>query len=64
MDKQSILVNKMVMKLGIEDLNRKIKNCTKCRLSETRINALCGEGNLNAKLMLVAQAPGIKEDVL
>ena len=62
MDKQSILVNKMVMELGIEDLNRNVKNCTKCRLSETRINALCGEGNLNAKLMLVAQAPGIKED--
>lgn len=26
------------------------------------MNALCGEGNLNAKLMLVAQAPGENED--
>ncbi|MEA3457696.1 MAG: uracil-DNA glycosylase [Candidatus Thermoplasmatota archaeon] len=50
------------MEFGIEDLNRKIKNCTKCRLSETRINALCGEGNLDAKIMLVAQAPGENED--
>jgi DNA polymerase len=43
-------------------LNEEIRKCSKCRLSETRINALCGEGNLNAKLMLVAQAPGENED--
>jgi len=34
----------------------------KCRLSKTRMNAICGEGNLNAKIMLIAQAPGEKED--
>ena len=50
------------MELKIEALNKKIKNCTKCRLFETRKNVLCGEGTLNAKLMLVAQAPGIIED--
>ncbi len=47
---------------GLENLNKEIKECKKCRLSETRNNALCGEGNLNAKLMLVAQAPGENED--
>jgi len=36
--------------------------CRKCRLSETRIHALCGEGSLNAKLLLIAQAPGENED--
>ncbi|MCK4443548.1 MAG: uracil-DNA glycosylase [Thermoplasmata archaeon] len=46
----------------IGDLNEEIRKCKKCRLSETRMNALCGEGNLNARLMLVAQAPGEKED--
>ena len=46
----------------ISDLNEEIRKCKKCRLSETRMNALCGEGNLNARLMLVAQAPGEKED--
>jgi len=50
------------MELKIEELNKKIKNCIKCRLSETRTQPLCGEGNLDAKIMLVAQAPGIKED--
>ena len=46
----------------IEELNKKIKNCSKCRLFETRKHVLYGEGNLNAKIMLVAQAPGVKED--
>lgn len=50
------------MQLEIKDLNKKIKRCNKCRLSETRMNALCGEGNIDAKLMLIAQAPGENED--
>lgn len=50
------------MLLEIKDLSMRIKRCTKCRLSETRINAICGEGNPDAKLMLIAQAPGIEED--
>ena len=48
--------------MEIDELNRRIKECKKCRLSETRMNVLCGEGNLNAKIMLIAQAPGEKED--
>jgi len=48
--------------MKIEELNKRIKQCKRCRLSETRINAICGEGNLNAKLMLIAQAPGENED--
>ena len=48
--------------MNIKDLNVEIMKCYKCRLSETRKNALCGEGNTNAKLMLIAQAPGEKED--
>jgi DNA polymerase len=50
------------MQLEIQGLNADIKRCNKCRLSETRINALPGEGNIDAKLMLIAQAPGLKED--
>jgi uracil-DNA glycosylase len=30
--------------MGIEDLNEEIKNCHRCRLSETRINALLIQG--------------------
>ncbi len=46
----------------IDELNKRIKECKKCKLSKTRMNAICGEGNLNAKIMLIAQAPGEKED--
>ena len=48
--------------MKISELNKRIKKCNKCGLYETRINALCGEGNLKAKLMLIAQAPGENED--
>ena len=50
------------MRKQISTLNKTIRKCKKCRLSKTRIHAICGEGNLVAKLMLVAQAPGVKED--
>ncbi|MEA2055276.1 MAG: uracil-DNA glycosylase [Candidatus Thermoplasmatota archaeon] len=50
------------MQLRIKELSAEISRCNKCRLSETRINALCGEGNLDTKIMLVAQAPGENED--
>ncbi len=49
-------------KLGLSNLKEKIKNCNKCPLSKTRKNALPGEGNPNARILLVAQAPGEKED--
>ena len=40
-----------------QNINVEIQRCTRCRLSATRIHAVCGEGNLYAKLMLIAQAP-------
>ncbi len=48
--------------MEIDELNKRIKGCKRCGLSETRMNVTCGEGNLNAKIMLIAQAPGEKED--
>ena len=48
--------------MKIEELNKQMKECKRCRLYKTRRNAICGEGNLNAKIMLIAQAPGEKED--
>lgn len=53
-------MNEMITE--IEKLNQKIKECRKCRLSETRSNALCGEGDINSRVILIAQAPGEKED--
>lgn len=50
------------MQLEIQNLNTEIRRCNKCRLYETRTYALCGEGNIDAKLMFIAQAPGENED--
>jgi len=36
--------------MEIDELNKRIKRCKRCRLSETRMNAICGEGNLNVCL--------------
>jgi uracil-DNA glycosylase family 4 len=43
-------------------MKEQIINCNKCSLSETRKNALPGEGNPKARVTLIAQAPGEKED--
>jgi DNA polymerase len=39
-----------------------LENCTRCPLHKTRTHALHGEGNDNADIMLIAQAPGELED--
>jgi uracil-DNA glycosylase family 4 len=47
----------------LDRLNEEVRGCTRCRLAATRNHALCGEGNLDARLLLVALAPGAKEDL-
>jgi len=37
--------------------------CVKCPLSKSRKNAVPGEGNLNADIMLIGEAPGKSEDL-
>ena len=39
-----------------------LENCTRCSLHKTRTHVLQGEGNENADIMLIAQAPGEMED--
>jgi len=50
------------MKQTIEDINNQIKHCIHCRLYATRMNAVCGEGPVPSKIMIIAQAPGRTED--
>lgn len=50
------------MKQSLNDINNQIKQCTLCRLHKTRINAVCGEGLVPSKIMIIAQAPGRTED--
>lgn len=48
--------------MTMEKLCEAIRECRRCRLCETRMHALCGEGNPDAKLLLVALSPGVNED--
>ncbi len=48
----------------LEELHKKIINCTKCPLHRTRKNPVPGEGPCHAKLMFVGEAPGGREDEL
>ena len=40
-----------------------IKDCRKCRLCESRTHVVFGEGNPNAEIMFVGEAPGENEDL-
>lgn len=43
-------------------ISTSIKNCTKCRLCKTATNPVPGEGNPNAEIVFVGEAPGETED--
>lgn len=47
----------------LEKLNKEIRNCKKCNLWKLRKNAVPGEGPVNAKIMIIGQAPGVEEDL-
>ncbi|MDH5481544.1 MAG: type-4 uracil-DNA glycosylase [Candidatus Bathyarchaeota archaeon] len=44
-------------------VSSEVKVCTKCPLWKTRKNAVPGEGNPNAQIMLIGEAPGYWEDI-
>jgi len=46
----------------LAELNQTIENCRKCKLAETRHKFVFGEGNPNADIVLVGEAPGADED--
>lgn len=45
-----------------KQLYEECSNCHKCPLGETRTNMVFGEGNPEAKLLFVGEAPGADED--
>lgn len=46
----------------MESLKNRILNCKDCDLYKTRNHAVWGEGNKNAPILLIAEAPGFEED--
>jgi len=47
----------------LDNLRKEIGNCTRCKLSKHRKNIVFGEGNPNARLMFIGEAPGREEDI-
>lgn len=46
----------------LDKLNEQCNNCQKCALGATRTNIVFSDGNPNAKIMLIGEAPGADED--
>jgi len=55
-----IYINK---KIALEKLRASIGNCKRCKLSNKRNNIVFGEGNPEASLMFIGEAPGEEEDI-
>jgi len=46
----------------LAELAKEVQNCTKCSLAERRRTVVFGEGNPQARLMLIGEGPGEEED--
>jgi len=49
---------------ALHSLYERSRTCTKCRLASTRTNFVFGEGNPDARLVVIGEAPGADEDAL
>jgi uracil-DNA glycosylase family 4 len=47
----------------LDEVSDEVVTCTRCRLWKSRKNAVPGEGNSEARIMLVGEAPGASEDI-
>lgn len=48
--------------MNLDELRKVVCECHKCGLAQRRNNVVFGEGNPQAKLMLVGEGPGAEED--
>ena len=48
----------------LEGLSFEVRKCSLCALSQTRKNAVAGEGPKSAEIMFIGEAPGRREDSL
>ena len=52
----------MAFMQDLEDLGYQIRNCSNCSLSQTRNNAVPGEGSAEADFVFIGEGPGFYED--
>lgn len=48
---------------ALNALREEIGDCQRCKLSKGRTHIVFGEGNVNAKIMFIGEAPGREEDI-
>lgn len=48
--------------LHLDHLAEQIRSCQRCRLAQTRLSAVPGEGPADAPIMLIGEGPGFYED--
>ena len=51
-------------KKQLQLLTQQIKSCTRCDLYKSASHSVAGEGNPNAKIVFIGEAPGQREDLL
>ena len=49
--------------MDLDEISERVRNCTRCRLSENRTNAVPGDGDYDADLVFVGEGPGRQEDM-
>jgi len=52
----------MNIEQGLKKIKHEVLECQKCLLYKTRTYPVIGEGNHQAKIMFVGEAPGLRED--
>lgn len=53
----------MLKEKSIKEINSEVSVCVKCRLWKQRKHAVPGDGDINAKIMFIGEAPGRQEDL-
>ncbi len=63
MQKMNHAADSMSKDAALKALREEIGDCTRCKLSRERRNVVFGEGNSDASLMFIGEAPGREEDL-
>jgi uracil-DNA glycosylase len=50
-------------KSALEELETHVQECSQCGLCHSRRNPVFGQGNPDARLMFIGEAPGLQEDI-
>ncbi len=61
-ERATLATKKKDPRAALDEISKLAGRCTKCSLSRTRTNVVVGEGNPEAKLMFIGEAPGADED--